>query len=201
MFLVSLDPSFTRTGICIIDLQSKQIHFYTASCKIGEKQFENVVNAGSSVCSQIQEVVYNVCGNDFILIMESPIPVSSMSAALYSLDTIIYKTFQEHVKQTYNPATLSSKIHGHKYTKNDSIELADKFIKNLSNFGYIIISTIGTTKKIPHDCCEAFLYCWLYLHTNNYKDFSFDNSEEIKKYKNRMKNLKAREKLLMTQED
>lgn len=201
MFLVALDPSFTRTGICIINLQNKNIYFDTASCKIGEKQFENVVNAASSVCSQIQEIVNNICGDDFILIMESPLPVSSMSAALYSLDTIIYKAFQSHIKQTYNPATLCSKIHGHKYDKKDSIELANKFLKKLSDSGYIIVSTIGTKKKIPHDCCEAFLYCWLYLHNNQHNDFLFDNADEIKKYKERMKNLKKREKLLMTQEE
>ena len=42
--LISLDPSFTRTGICVINTNAKTIEFYAVSCKIGEKQFENVVH-------------------------------------------------------------------------------------------------------------------------------------------------------------
>ena len=52
--LISLDPSFTRTGICIIDLINKTISFDTASCKIGEKQFENVVHAAKSIVNQLK---------------------------------------------------------------------------------------------------------------------------------------------------
>ena len=52
--LVGLDPSFTRTGICIIDVVNKTICFETASCKIGEKQFENVVHAAQSIGSKLK---------------------------------------------------------------------------------------------------------------------------------------------------
>ena len=56
-FIVGLDPSFTRTGICIIDLVSKEVSFFTASEKIGEKQFENVVHAAQSVVKQIKAII------------------------------------------------------------------------------------------------------------------------------------------------
>lgn len=197
-FLVSLDPSFTRTGICIIDLESKRIMFYTASHKIGEKLFENIVHAAQSVTSQIHAIVKENCGNEYALISEEPLPMSSMSSALYSLDTLIYHTFESHIKRTYNPATLRSKIHGHKYDKSDSQKLAAKYLENLAKEGYSIISDLGTKKKIPHDCCEALLYSWLYLHELGHSDFQFDNSEDIAAYKQRMKNLKQREKLLMS---
>lgn len=197
-FLISLDPSFTRTGICIIDLESKHIMFYTASRKIGEKQFENVVHAAQSITSQIQAIVKEKCGNEYALISESPLPMSSMSSALYSLDTLIYHTFESHIVKTYNPATLKSQIHGHKYDKKDSQELADKYIKNLERSGYIITSELGIKKKIPHDCCEAFLYAHLFLKDSGNADFQFDNKEEIAAYKLRMKELKRREKLLLS---
>lgn len=196
-FLVGLDPSFTRTGICIINLHSKEIFFETASCKIGEKLFENVYRAAKNVVRQICDTVYKCCSDDFDMISEAPLPCSSMSPALHSLDTLIYNEFETHIKQTYNPATLRSKIHGRKYDKKDSVELASKYLGFLSNKGYSIKSVLGTKKKIPHDCCEAFLYSWLYLHDSGNEDFQFDNQDEIKSYKERMKNLKRQEKLLL----
>ena len=200
-FLVSLDPSFTRTGICIIDLINKHIYFSTASCKIGEKQFENVAHAAQSVTSQIKSEIYRICNDKFVLIMESPLPMSSMSSALYGLDTLIYDTFNGFVRQTYNPATLMGRIHGHKYDKKDSQLLADKYLNILKQSGYIIVSDIGVKKKIPHDCCEALLYAHLYLHDNNHRDFQFDNKEDIKAYKLRMKRLKEKEKEIMSSEE
>lgn len=195
--LISLDCSFTRTGICILNKSTKEIFFETASEKIGEKQFENVVRAAKSIVSQLK-AVFDKYGDDYELIMESPLPMSSMSAALYSLDTLIFNSFESHIKHTYNPATLRSRIHGHKYDKKDSQNLADKYIKILEKSGYIIKSEMGTKKKICHDCCEAFLYTHLYLKDLGNPDFQFDNADDIAAYKLRMKELKRREKLLMS---
>jgi hypothetical protein len=194
--LISLDPSFTRTGICIINLESKEIYFDTASCKIGEKQFENVVHAAQNIIKQLENIFSRY--DDYELIHESPLPCSSMSAALYSLDSLIYNKFESHIKTTYNPATLRSRIHQHKYSKEDSVELATKYLNNLFKSGYKILSVFGTKKKIPHDCCEAFLYSWLYLKDNNHEDFQFDNSEDVAAFKQRQKELKRRERLLMS---
>jgi len=199
-YLISLDPSFTRTGICVIDLVNKKLEFYAVSCKIGEKQFENVVHAAQSIVQQLKDV-FNKYNDDYDLIHESPLPMSSMSSALYSLDTLIYDTFEQHIKTTYNPATLRSRIHGHKYDKKDSQNLADKYIKILEKSGYIIISLFGTKKKITHDNAEAFLYAHLYLHDNGHPDFQFSNEEEIKSYKARMKELKRREKMLLKSDE
>ena len=52
--LIGIDPSFTRSGICIINLCSKEIFFETASCKIGEKQFVNVVQAAQNIVKQLK---------------------------------------------------------------------------------------------------------------------------------------------------
>lgn len=198
-YLIGLDPSFSRTGICIINTIDKEIEFYTASCKIGEKQFENVVHAAQSVVSQLKAVFDNVRGCDsFSIVMESPLPMSSMSSALYSLDTLIYHTFEDHIRHTYNPATLRSRIHGHKYDKKDSQTLTDKYLNILAKSGYIIKSEMGTKKKICHDCGEAFLYCHLWLKDSGHPDFQFDNADDIAAFKARMKELKRREKLLMS---
>jgi hypothetical protein len=194
--LISLDCSFTRTGVCVINKSTKEIFFETASEKIGEKQFENVVRAAQSIVAQLK-TIFSKYGDEYDLIMESPLPMSSMSAALYSLDTLIFNAFEQHIKHTYNPATLRSKIHGHKYDKKDSQNLADKYIKILEKSGYIIKSDMGTKHKICHDSAEAFLYCHLYLKDLGHVDFQFDNAEDIAAYKLRMKNLKKKEKELL----
>lgn len=196
--LISLDPSFSRTGICVIDLFDKKIYFETASCKIGEKQFENVVHAAQNIVNQLKTIFIKYTDNKkYSLVSEAPLPLSCMSSALYSLGTLIYNTFEPSVVKMYNPATLKSKIHGRKYDKKDSLNLAEKYIKILSNSGYIILSELGTKKKIPHDCAEAFLYAWLYLHDSGHIDFQFDNSDEIKKFKDRVKELKKKERELL----
>lgn len=201
-FLVGFDPSFTRTGICVIDLINKEISFFTASEKIGEKQFENVIHAAQSVVKQIKDIIDdNCCADKYAIVMESPLPNSSMSAALYCLDSLLYIEFESHIVKTYNPATLRSKIHGHKYDKTDSVNLADKYLKVLTDNGYTISMNLGRARKIPHDCCEAFLYAHLYLHDNGNKDFQFDNSEEIAAFKLRQKELKRREKLLLSDKE
>lgn len=195
-YLIGLDCSFTRTGVTIIDLKKKEIFFETASCKIGEKQFENVFKAAKSIVNQLKEIISKY-GDDYIMVMESPLPVSSMSPALYALDTLIYNAFEPHIKQTYNPRTLASKIHGHKYSKTDSQNLANKYLNILAQKMYKILSVMGTKRKITHDNAEAFLYCHLYLYESGHEDFQFNNNEEILKYKSRMKELKKREKLLL----
>lgn len=194
--LIGIDPSYTRSGVCIINTTSKEIFFYTASQKIGDKVFENVVQAAKSVVNQLCDIFKSY--KDYDLIMESPLPCSSMSPALYALGTLIYTEFESHVRKTYNPATLKSQIHGHKYGKSDSVNLMMKYLNKLSDNGYTVKSILGTKKKIPHDCAEALLYCHLYLHDINHQDFQFDNAKEIAEYKARMKELKKREKALLS---
>lgn len=194
-YLVGLDCSFSRTGISIINLNKKEIIFETASCKIGEKIFENVFHSAVSIVNQLKEILYKY--NNYKIVMEAPLPCSSMSPALYALDTLIMNSFEDHIIKTYNPATLRSKIHGHKYEKKESQELAYRYINILSKSGYIVKSDIGIKKKITHDNAEAFLYCHLYLKESGHPEFQFDNSEEIARYKQRKLELKKKEKELL----
>lgn len=194
-FIVAIDPSYTRSGICII--KDKNIYFHTASEKIGEKQFENVVKAAQSVVRQIKEIVA-IYGENFDLIHEQPLPASSMSPALYCLDSLLYTEFEHHIVKTYNPATLRSRIHGHKYDKTDSVNLATKYLKILEDRGYTINLRLGKARKLPHDCCESLLYLHLWLKDSGHSDFQFDNADEIAAFKLRQKELKRREKLLLS---
>jgi hypothetical protein len=121
-----------------------------------------------------------------------------MSPALYCLDSLLYTEFESHIVKTYNPATLRSRIHGHKYDKTDSVNLATKYLKILEDSGYTINLRLGKARKLPHDCCESLLYLHLWLKDSDHPDFQFDNSEEIATFKLRQKELKRREKLLLS---
>ena len=181
---------------------NKNIYFHTASCKIGEKQFENVVHAAQSIVKQLSSIINDICGEAyFSMIMESPLPASSMSPALYCLDSLIYNEFESHITKTYNPSTLRSRIHGRKYDKSDSVNLACKYLKILEDAGYTYYLIVDRARKVPHDCCEALLYLHLWLKDSGNKDFQFDNYEEIAAFKLRQKELKKREKLLLSSKE
>lgn len=49
--------------------------------------------------------------------------------------------------------------------------------------------------------CEALLYSHLWLKESGNPDFQFDNSEEIAAFKLRQKELKKREKLLLSSKE
>lgn len=191
--IIAYDPSYTRTGICI--LKDKSLFFETASHTIGEKHFLNVYTAAKNLVSDLRVIVDKYTeGASYKIVMEQPLPCSSMSSALYALDILILKEFEDCVVQTYNPATLRSRIHGHKYDKHESVDLAYKYLEILKAKGYIIESVYGTKRKIPHDCCEAFLYLHLYLHDLCFEDFSFNNEEDKRLYKEKQKLLKSKAK-------
>ena len=124
-----------------------------------------------------------------------------MSPALYCLDSLIYNEFESHITKTYNPSTLRSRIHGRKYDKSDSVNLACKYLKILEDVGYTYYLIVDRARKVPHDCCEALLYLHLWLKDSGNKDFQFDNSEEIAAFKLRQKELKKREKLLLSSKE
>lgn len=157
--LIGLDPSFTRTGMCILTTDHKVI-FKTFSHAIGKKDFEHTLDAAKSLAEEIKKTVAEF--RPYRVISEHPLPQSSMSPALYCLDAMIFDRLgQRYFLQTYNPATLV-KIHGTRnYTKTDSVNLAQKRLGKFLQQGWEVENI-----RPCHDCCEAFLYICYYLHTN-----------------------------------
>ena len=150
--LASIDPSFTSTGLAIIDLNNKTI--YTRAIQIG--------------CPEQEMKKHNVDS----LVHEEPFPGQMFSPALYGLDSAIFQTFQTMILHTYHP-TILRKIHGGKYTKTDSKNLALKVLSLLTDYKYI--NNLPENKKdkkdifgnkltrngeyaITSDESEAFLY-------------------------------------------
>lgn len=148
---VGLDPSFTRTGLSLVDTENKEVLFTSFSCQIGEKQFENVYKASKNIVASLQSFLSPY--KNVRIVMECPLPSAMFSPGLYCLDTLIFSTFESLIDRTYSPTYLV-KLHGkRKYTKQDSVDLALERLEVLKDKGYVV-----KQKRINHDCAESFLY-------------------------------------------
>lgn len=177
--LASIDPSFTSSGLAIIDLVNKKI--YTHAIKIGckDKTFDGIQKSISDIIIEIKKDFdkFNVDA----LIHEQPFPGRMFSPALYGLDSVINQTFKSIIIKTYHPSVLR-KIHGFKYTKSDSIKLAKSYLKDMiENKEYIYINELPENKlnkkdlfgnnlsrnneyKLTSDESEALIYSYNLLY-------------------------------------
>lgn len=157
MRLFGLDPSYTNTGISIIDSDIKKIILRAYGLPIGEKTFSNMyicANDRSSIVVKTLFDIYNVYDYG---ITETPPPVGSFGSGLFALDTLLVYRLQ----QTFDcpilgvsPMYLS---HLHKkrgYKKSESIVLAKKIMNIFINHGY----SIDLLGRLSSDMAEAFLF-------------------------------------------
>ena len=175
--LASIDPSFTSSGLAIIDLVNKKI--YTHAIKIGckDKTFDGIQESITKIIDEFKKE-FNRFNVD-ALIHEQPFPGRMFSPALYGLDSVINQTFKSMIVRTYHPSVLR-KIHGCKYTKTDSIKLAKKYIEYMKIKGYIYINDLPENKidkkdlfgnklsrtgeyKMTSDEAEAIIYSYNYI--------------------------------------
>lgn len=149
--LVGIDPSFTRTGIAILT-KDKNIIFHTLSESIGKKDFIHTYKAAYSLANQLRDYLEQF--RPYKVVMEYAPPVSSMSPALYCLDSLYHYVLHDSIIKLYNPMKLTSIIGKKNRTKADSVLLGTKYISTLESQGWSL-----TQKRKPcHDCLEALIY-------------------------------------------
>ena len=91
--------------------------------------------------------------------MEYAPPVSSMSPALYCLDSLYHYVLHQNIVQLYHPMTLTSIIGKKDRSKADSVLKGLSIIKEFQTLGWSM-----TQKRNPcHDCLEALIYVDYYL--------------------------------------
>ena len=159
--IVGIDPSFTRTGIAILTVD-KKIVFHTLSEHIGKKDFLNTYSAAYSLATQLRDYLEQY--KPFEVVMEYAPPISSMSPALYSLDSLYHFVLHPYIVHLYHPMTLTSIIgKGKSRTKADSVLKGLSIIEELQSEGWEM-----TQKRKPcHDCFEALLYVNHYLQNGD----------------------------------
>ena len=158
--IVGIDPSFTRTGIAILT-KDKKIIFHTLSEQIGKKDFIHTYQAAHSLAVQLRDYLKQF--EPFVVVMEYAPPVSSMSPALYCLDSLYHFVLHPFIVQLYHPMTLTSIIGKKDRSKADSVVKGLSIIKELQELGWDMMQK----RKPCHDCLEALIYVDHYLKTKN----------------------------------
>lgn len=154
--MVGIDPSFTRTGIAVLT-KDKQIIFHTLSEQIGKKDFEHTYQAAHSLAIQLKDYLSQF--EPFKAVMEYAPPVSSMSPALYSLDSLYHFVLHNNIVHLYHPMVLATIIGKKARTKADSVLKGLSIIKELQSEGWVMVQK----RKPCHDCLEALIYADHYL--------------------------------------
>ena len=201
MIIIGLDPSFTRTGIAILNTEKKKLILRTCGCAItsnGEKKdFKHVLNASLGVIHQIDEELKEIARDDHyswsykdaFMVCEEPLPLSLMSAALYCLDSLLINYFSNFFQiRTFNVSFLKHLKKQRGYDdkngngKKNSVALAGQYIDLLIKKGWSIeyngkLFWQPCDEPLCHDCAEAFLY-FLVLATND-KGCCFGTKKEL----------------------
>lgn len=189
MIIAGLDPSFTSTGVAILDTEKKTIKTKAICFGCPDKSFIGMQNSITAILWELDTLLDEI---DF-LVMEQPFAGQIFSAGLYGLDSVIYQHFRDVIINTYHPTTLR-KIHGKKYTKKDSKHLATNIIDILEKEGYSYINNKQENKNgkvdmygnklsrnggyaITSDESEAFLYV---VVTSIKSGVMFDSLKDIK---------------------
>lgn len=132
MDYVSLDPSFTGTGVAVY--HNGVIRTRKFSVKMEGKRFVDVARATYQQTDQVIQFIRSVVdpNDSFTLISENPPPLGQFASGLYALDTfLLHEVHREYCGGVFvlNPNYLQH-IHGkRKYSKSESVTLAQEFVK------------------------------------------------------------------------
>ena len=167
MLYFSFDLSFTGTGICLFDDNTKTIQFWQVKTTLDKKKtFESIQRGITLIMQGIENIIADHEQEGMKIVMEQPFVGGCWSAGLYGLDSAFYQRWREYVRRTYHPNTLK-KILG-KHTKKDSIDLAHAIITELESCGWRVKSP---SNKITDDQSEALIYNTLYHIEEKHPDF------------------------------
>lgn len=154
--MVGIDPSFTRTGITVLT-KDKKIYFHTLSQTIGKKDFVHTYNSAYILANQIRDYLEQF--KQYRVVMEYAPPISSMSPALYCLDSLYHFVLHPYIVQLYHPMVMATIIGKRERSKADSVLKGVSIIKSLQKDGWEVMQK----RKPCHDCLEALIYVNYYL--------------------------------------
>lgn len=132
MIIAGLDPSFTSTGVAILDTEKKTIKTKAICFGCPDKSFDGMQKSITAIIWELEQLLEGAS----VIVMEQPFAGQIFSAGLYGLDSAIYQHFRDRVVHTYHPTSLR-KIHGKKYTKTDSKHLTLNVLSLLTDYKYI----------------------------------------------------------------
>ncbi len=176
MKYMAIDPSFSRTGLCILDTDTKTIFLKPISPPGSNKTFNDTVNRGMYIAEQIIKEISHL--HNITMLIEEPMISSIKASSLGVLSGILTTTLTQHpsIKTVYtvNPNTirqLNSALSDKKGLSKKQISFlsAEVLFAIFEQEGYTISLWTNTPRKrkFCHDEAEAFMLCILLLLKDN----------------------------------
>lgn len=181
-FLIGLDPSFSNTGIAILDLSSKSILLDSYGDTIGEKTYQNLFHNVQDRCLGVSRIIKSQIGADSCLIIsETPPANGNFAAGLFALDVPLHLLLKKlpNCEGLYGLApTYLGHLHGTRsYKKSDSVKLCRDILSVFEDHSF----KVNVNGRLSADMAEAFLFL-VRLYVLNFSDFigSYLKSRHIK---------------------
>lgn len=203
MIYIGVDPSFTNTGVCYLDIDKKEIKFVAISPNGKNDHYVDILNRSANVALNI--IRHSDLSKDVSVVIEEPLMVSQRASSLGMLSGIITWTmaFMPSIKEIYslNPRHISGMNNHLKKrlgmtAKGVSRYLAAEILEYLVNeYNYSIdiyndkTNKDGSMRKrvLSHDEAEAFLLLIALLIEKG-----FFNSKDMSKLASLNKKLKRK---------
>lgn len=192
MNYVGIDPSFSKTGLCIIDLENKRITFKSISPPGTNKTYADAINRSI----YIERALYNTIPYPAVVLIEEPLISSMMASRLGILSGVVMSGLikNNHIHKIYttNPISVTqlnsvAPNKGELTKKQLSLRIANDILSYFETQDFNIIITNdklnkdGTPKqrKISHDEAEALILALLLLKQE--EKLAFEHWTEIYK--------------------
>ena len=172
MKYMAIDPSFTRTGLCILDTDTKTIFLKPISPPGSNKTFNDTINRGMYIATEITKELSDL--HNITMLIEEPMISSIKASSLGVLSGVLTTTLTQHPSistiYTVNPNTirqLNSALPNKQGLSKKQISSlsAELLLARFEQEGYTI--TLWTDKprkrKLCHDEAEAFMLAILLL--------------------------------------
>ena len=184
---VGIDPSYSKTGVCRIDVEAKEIVFTSISPKGTNKTYADAVHRALYIADNIIKFVD--ADSDISYVLEEPLVMSQMASRLGILSGVIITTLKKSIHPhnkiyTVNPVGItqlnSALANREKLTKKQlSMKIATDILEYLESEGFNIKITAlkynkdgsSRKRKLSHDEAEALLLTLLLIHKLECEDF------------------------------
>lgn len=182
MKYLALDPSFSKSGLCVFDVENKKVLFKPIVPPGKNATFKEAIGRSTYVALEVLKELD--LSKTYKLILEEPMVSSMMASRLGLLSGVVTTTFLyiPHITHIYtiNPITITSlnsaADNKAKLNKKQlSLSIAMSILEHLESTGYDV--TLWTDKhtkdgspkkrKLSHDEAESFLMVLLLLKQDN----------------------------------
>jgi len=195
--LLSIDPSYSNTGLCLIDFSNKEITFKRVRPDGTNDSYLETVDRADKIMTEIFELLLTRQPNH--IVQEEPLLTSQKSSVLGVLGGIITNNLLKMVDLfsrqnlrpykyiTINPRVVSSvcsktakKLNLTK--KKASTHVGKIFLELLENKGFKVDVIQDTKRKrvISNDEYEALILAIVYLSQEHQDFFTFEEMRTIK---------------------